>query len=156
MKRTEKTSIPCLDLAKTFPRSPREKIAGLVHLPRMIDKARALENGSIGEYIYPCPLDERLLTFLCIKSDKFTEAIITIEDQNILKWTETVCARRTDGEKEKFNKKFLAKKPNNEKSWEKFYRIRDRIDPSRTDIQTWTDLIDLEEGRLAKIPASSS
>ena len=156
MKGAKKMSIPYLDLAKTFPRSPREKIAGLVHLPRMIDKARALENGSIGEYIYPCPLDERLLTFLCIKSDKFTEAIIATEDQNISKWAETVCASRTDEEKENFNKKFLAKKPNNEKSREKFYRIRDSIDPSRTDIQTWTDLMDLEEGRLAKTPASSS
>ena len=50
MKRAKKISIPCLDLTKTFPRSPREKIAGLAHLPRMIDKARALENGSITEY----------------------------------------------------------------------------------------------------------
>ena len=154
-KRTEKLSIPFLDLTKAFPRSPGDQLAGLVHLPRMIDKARAKEMGLLGEYIFPCPLDERLLTFLGVKADKFTEAIMAIEDKNISKWTETACAKRTTEEKENFNKKFLAKKPNNEKSREKFYRIRDSIDPSRADIQTWAALIDLEEGRLSKVPSSS-
>jgi hypothetical protein len=36
------------DLTKTFPRSPNEKMAGLVHLPRMLDKARAKEKGLLG------------------------------------------------------------------------------------------------------------
>jgi hypothetical protein len=40
-----------LDLTKRPPRSPREKLAGLVMLPRTIDKMRALlPGGDIGDY----------------------------------------------------------------------------------------------------------
>ena len=129
-------------------------MSGLVHLPRMLDKARAKEKGLLGEYIYPCPLDERLLTFLGVKADKFMEASISLEDDNILSWAETQCTKRTDEEKENFNHKFLSKKPNNEKSQKKFDRIRDSIDPSRVDIQTWAALIDLEEGHCSDTPSS--
>ncbi|MBI5777374.1 MAG: DUF5069 domain-containing protein, partial [Nitrospirae bacterium] len=44
-----------MDLRKNYPRSPREKLAGYVHLPRMIDKCRASLAGTEGDYIYPCP-----------------------------------------------------------------------------------------------------
>jgi len=153
-KQNSKISKAFPDLTKTFPRSPNEKMAGLVHLPRMLDKARAKERGSLGEYIFPCPLDERLLTFLGVKADKFMEASITINDDGILGWTETACIKRTYEEKKNFNQKFLSKKPNNEKSQKKFDRIRDSIDPCRVDIQTWAALIDLEEGHHPDTPSS--
>ena len=148
------TEIDFPDLTKAFPRSPNEKMSGLVHLPRMLDKARAKEKGLLGEYIYPCPLDERLLTFLGIKADKLMETSISLEDDNISSWIESECTKRTDEEKESFNLKFLSKKPNNEKSQKKFDRIRDSIDPSRVDIQTWAALIDLEEGHCSDTPSS--
>ena len=130
-------------------------MAGLAHLPRMIDKARAKKNGALGEYKYPCPLDKILLNFLGMESDNFIEVVTTIEDEKISKWAEARCAHKNAEEKELFNKGFIEKKPDTEKDWEKFYQIRGNIDPSRTDIQTWTALIDLEEGRLSKIPSSS-
>jgi hypothetical protein len=40
-----------LDLTKTPPRSPREQLVGLVFIPRMIDKMRALLPGAIPESI---------------------------------------------------------------------------------------------------------
>ena len=33
-------------------------------LPRMIDKARAYNSKTLGEYIFPCPLDKIILEFL--------------------------------------------------------------------------------------------
>jgi hypothetical protein len=40
-----------LDLTKTPPRSPREQLVGLVFIPRMIDKMRALlPGGNPGKY----------------------------------------------------------------------------------------------------------
>ncbi|MEK6576069.1 MAG: DUF5069 domain-containing protein [Nitrospirota bacterium] len=36
--------VKVLDLTKEFPRSPKEKLGGHVHLARMIDKARANTN----------------------------------------------------------------------------------------------------------------
>ena len=45
-----------MDLRKHFPRSMRAKLEGYVHLARMIDKCRAVQAGTEGEYIYPCPM----------------------------------------------------------------------------------------------------
>ncbi len=64
MKPDGKSSIEFPDLTKTFPRSPRIKMAGLAHVARMTDKARALKMGTQGEYKYPCPLDEIVLESL--------------------------------------------------------------------------------------------
>ena len=47
-----------MDLSKVFPRSPKQKMAGLVHLGRMIDKGRAYKEKKLADYIYPCPLDK--------------------------------------------------------------------------------------------------
>ena len=52
-----------MDLRTTHPRSPREKLAGYAHLARIIDKCRAVLAGTQGDYIYPCPMDKRLLDF---------------------------------------------------------------------------------------------
>ena len=38
--------------------------------------------------------------------------------------------------------------PKNDDARLRFERQRDEIAPGRRDVQTWTDLIDLEEGRL--------
>ena len=55
-----------MDLSKVFPRSPKQKMAGLVHLVRMIDKGRAYKEKKLADYIYPCPLDKIILNFLCM------------------------------------------------------------------------------------------
>ncbi|MBA4138384.1 MAG: DUF5069 domain-containing protein [Opitutus sp.] len=52
------------DFTQHPPRSPRVKLGGLVHLPRLLDKARAHAAGKIGDYKWNCPLDQRLCTFL--------------------------------------------------------------------------------------------
>lgn len=52
------------DLTQHPPRSPRVKLGGLVHLPRLLDKARAHAAGKLGDYLWNCPLDQRLCTFL--------------------------------------------------------------------------------------------
>ena len=66
-----------MDLRKTFPRSMKTRLAGYVHLARMIDKCRAVLAGTEGEYIYPCPMDERLLDYAGITAKvKDTLALI--------------------------------------------------------------------------------
>ncbi len=64
-----------MDLRKDFPRSMRVKMADYVHLARMIDKCRAVLAGTEGEYIYPCPMDDRLMEFAGITADQFTAAV---------------------------------------------------------------------------------
>ena len=46
------------DLSQHAPRSPRVRLGGFAHLPRLIDKARAAHNGQLGAYVYG---DESLL-----------------------------------------------------------------------------------------------
>src|SRR5207237_9055184 len=64
-----------MDLRVHYPRSVREKLAGYVHLARMIDKCRAVLAGTQGEYIYPCPMDRRLLEFAGLETDRLPQTV---------------------------------------------------------------------------------
>ena len=50
------------DLTKFPPRSPRTRLGGFVHLPRLIDKARAVAAGKGGDFPYNCPIDQRFFS----------------------------------------------------------------------------------------------
>jgi len=139
--------IPTLNLTKEYPRSPKQPLGGYVHLGRMIDKARAKTAGTIGEYIYPCPLDQALLEFLGIGGDAFYEAVTTRADRDILDWLTQHATARSPKEIEEWNTTFLSRKPQNEENLRHFLEVRNRIAPHRTDVTTWVDLLDLEEGR---------
>ena len=137
-----------MDLRKEFPRSMREKLAGYVHLARMIDKCRAVLAGTEGEYIYPCPMDERLLEYAGITAEQFTAAVKANPiDAGVVRWFTQAAAPHPPDELEKWNQKLLARGPSSPESAEKFRKYRDAVDPSRTDITAWSDLQDLEEGR---------
>jgi hypothetical protein len=51
------------DLTRHPPRSPRTKLGGYVHLPRLLDKARAVAAGKGGDFHYNCPFDQRFFEF---------------------------------------------------------------------------------------------
>ena len=136
-----------LNLSKEYPRSPKQKLGGYVHLGRMIDKARAKAAGTIGEYIYPCPLDQALLEFMGIAGDAFYEAVTSRTDQDVLDWLTQNAKARSPKEIEEWDTTFLHRKPQNEESLRHFLETRNRIAPHRTDVTTWVDLLDLEEGR---------
>jgi hypothetical protein len=51
------------DLTQHPPRSPRVQLGGFVHLPRLLDKARASLAGKAGEYHYNCPMDGHFFAF---------------------------------------------------------------------------------------------
>ena len=76
-----------MDLRKTFPRSARVKAEDYVHLARMIDKCRAVLMGTEGEYIYPCPMDERLMEFAGITAEQFTATVeANPTDEGVARW----------------------------------------------------------------------
>ncbi|MDQ3700871.1 MAG: DUF5069 domain-containing protein [Chloroflexota bacterium] len=53
---------------------PRTVVVGDIEwLARMTDKARAKAKGTIGDYIYPCPADQRLLGALELDPDVFLD-----------------------------------------------------------------------------------
>ncbi len=57
------------------PRSRHLAMGGVPWLPRITDKARAKLQGTIGDYIYPCPADRKFLERLGISAEQFTEII---------------------------------------------------------------------------------
>lgn len=59
------------DLTRHPPRSPRVRLGGFAHLPRLIDKARASVAGTNGDYAYDCPMDARFWAFSGIKAGDF-------------------------------------------------------------------------------------
>jgi len=135
------------DLTKEYPRSGRELLGGYVHLARMIDKGRAREYGMNGAYIYPCPLDKALLSFLEISEQDFAYAAKSRTDDLILEWLGVHGRPRSKKQIEIWNKQLLERGPDDDAKWAYFRKTRDAIDPARTDIVTWIDLLDLEEGR---------
>lgn len=138
-----------MDLTKNFPRSPKQKMAGIVMLPRTIDKARAFNAGTLGEYYYDCPLDKEVFNFLGADEAEFAKKAGELNDAQLEEWVRaTFLTKKTPAEITQFNEEFLADAPApNSESEERFLKTRNRLDPSRTDVVTWPDLLDLEEGR---------
>ena len=137
-----------MNLTEASPRSPREKIADLSHVPRMIDKARADRQNTLGEYIYPCPMDKIMLEFLGVDAETFQKKACNDTEESLSAWILSQYKHRSPEDKDAANNKILKAQPDSPEKWETFHKILNGIDPSRTDITTWADLIDLEEGRL--------
>lgn len=136
-----------MDLRTRPPRSIRRRLGGYVHLGRMIDKCRAMLAGTEGEYVYPCPLDHELLEFAGLTPEQFTEAVRTRTDAEVAEWFLANATRHSVEEIERWNERMLRREPDTPEKWEYFKQCRDAVDPGRTDITAWADLLDLEEGR---------
>jgi hypothetical protein len=137
-----------MDLRNTFPRSMRDTLEGYVHLARMIDKCRAFLAGTEGEYIYPCPLDDRLLDFAGLTDAEFTEAVeANPTDDGVVQWFRKTAKTHLPAELAVWNEMMLTRGPSTPEKQHAFNTLRDAVDPSRTDLTAWADLQDLEEGR---------
>lgn len=85
-----------MDLTKQPPRPPQEKLNGLVHLPRLIDKCRADLAGTLGEYKYNCPVDKMLFSFKEVKAQALKDEVAKGgSDQEIADWFMTAGSPRT-------------------------------------------------------------
>ena len=137
-----------MDLTQFIPRSPKNKLAGIVMIPRMLDKARAYKSKSLGDYIYPCPLDQIILDFLDIDHEKIAYQAQKLTDKEIELWINEILSNRSLSDKENVNKKLLGRKPNTKESINRFNLIRDKINPSIKNVTTWVELIELEERQI--------
>lgn len=74
-----------MDLTTQYPRSGSEVLGGYAWLARMIDKCRAYLNDSLGDYIYPCPIDKELLAEINLTGEEFAEIVDeTTTDEEVL------------------------------------------------------------------------
>jgi Domain of unknown function (DUF5069) len=140
-------TIYMMDLTKTTPRSVKEMMLGIVQLARTTDKAKASAHGNIGEYKYDCAMDQGLFEYLGMDPKAFLNVVKEAKnDSEIEAYAKTFVAKKDPRNIEAFNKKWLSAVPTGE-SLRHFEELRSKIAPSRTDVVSWPDLLDLEEGR---------
>jgi Domain of unknown function (DUF5069) len=137
--------------ASTFPRSVHEKYLGIVQLARTIDKAKMVATGTIGEYFYDCSMDQALFTEFGIDSKKLSAIVSDVAKNadhapNIEAYLKPLIQKKNQLELERFNRETLNRKPTGD-SLTQFETLRVKVAPDRTDVTTWPDLLDLEEGR---------
>jgi Domain of unknown function (DUF5069) len=136
-----------MDLVKTTPRSVHEMMLGIVQLGRATDKAKALTHGNIGEYKYDCPMDQGLFEYLGMDPKAYLEVVKNAKSEyEIESYARTFVAKKAPQDIEAFNKKWLSTAPIGE-SLKHFEELRGTVAPNRTDVVSWADLLDLEEGR---------
>jgi len=94
-----------------FPRRAREEIDGFLWLGRVFDKARAARDGTIHDYLYPCPIDRGVFDRWGITSRMFDAALDSCDtDDEILAW---IRARVSDGRRDDANRWLLEERSAN-------------------------------------------
>ncbi|MDQ6823698.1 MAG: DUF5069 domain-containing protein [Candidatus Eremiobacteraeota bacterium] len=136
-----------MDLSKNHPRSVHEKMLGVVQLARTVDKSKADLAGTLGEYDYNCGMDQHVFEFLGIDAAKMTEIVKNAKsDSDIEAALKPSVDKKSPDEIAKFNKEWVDHKPEGA-SLQYFLQLREKIAPSRSDVTSWPDLLDLDEGR---------
>jgi hypothetical protein len=138
-------------MTSLYPRSVHEKYLGVVQLARTIDKAKMLANGALGEYRYDCPMDQALFTEFGIDGKKLADIVKGGMNTDVEAYVKPLLAKKSSIEIEQFNQKTLTHKPTGE-SLKHFEELRAKIAPTRTDVTTWPDLLDIDEGREVAQP----
>jgi hypothetical protein len=139
-----------MDLTKEFPRSPNAMLAGIVSLPRVIDKARASAEGTLGEYKIDCPHDRPVLDLLGVDFATFAAKIkeLDYDDAKIEAWAASLLAKRSPQALAEFNRARRNWKPNAQ-TQAHFDELHAQLAPDRPDVTTWFQLLDVEEKRAA-------
>ena len=147
-----------MDLTKTYPRSVRDRFAGIVQIGRTTDKARAYRAGTVGEYHYNCGMDKAAFGFLGIADhEAYADRAASMDDTSLERWlTDTYVSKKSQAEIDRWNREWLEHGPEPGSEGEKhFIELRDQIAPGRLDVRSWPDLLDLDEHRdVAERPAA--
>jgi len=138
-------------MRRLHPRSPYEKLGGYVHLPRLIDKVKLQRKGLLDGYNYKTVgFDKHLLSFLKIEGDAFEEAVNRLEtDEAILGWVEKNAVNHSPSEVGHWNQAMISRHPDTAAKKARFsHFLKQAGGAGRTDIRTYFDLIEFDEGRL--------
>ena len=140
-------NIPPSDLTQRPPRSPRVRLGGYVILPRMLDKGRAELAGTVGEYHYNCPTDQRFLEFAGVDPEALKAELAKGKgDGEILAWVQANAKHaRTDAEIAAWSAFREQCAPCDCESREFYNDEHKRIAPHREDLSTWFDYLDADD-----------
>jgi hypothetical protein len=133
------------DLTQYPPRSPRVRLGEFVHLPRLLDKARALNAGKQGEFHYNCPMDQQFFRFVGIEADAFLAAVKTGgSDSDLLAWV-MAHTQRTPSEIAGWSAWLTAHAPGSVDGHEFLSGVIKGLAAGREDIKTFFDMLDLDD-----------
>jgi hypothetical protein len=139
-----------MDLTKNVPRSPNDMLAGIVSLPRMIDKTQADAEGTLGEYDVDCPHDKPVLAFLGVDYPAFKAKLkaLNYDTAKVEAWARPLVDKHSAAEISAFNESRRDWKPDAH-SQDYFDKMKADVAPNRADVTTWFKLLDLDEKRAA-------
>ncbi|HEY4299860.1 MAG TPA: DUF5069 domain-containing protein [Candidatus Didemnitutus sp.] len=135
------------DLTKFPPRSPRTRLGGFAHLPRLIDKARAFVAGTNGDYHYDCPVDAHFWAFTGIKPAEFLKQIKANKgDGELLTYVLAKAKpQRSPGEIAAWSAWFENRAPGGVDGRAFFTEVHKKNAPHRDDVGTWFEWLDLDD-----------
>ncbi|HKK17761.1 MAG TPA: DUF5069 domain-containing protein [Opitutales bacterium] len=137
------------DLSRIAPRSPRARLGGFAHLPRLIDKARAASAGTSGVYVYgeESLLDQEFFKFTGITADDFLAAVAEREgDWAILEWVQANTRQPLQAFQIQAWSQWLETLPGlspGARAW--FAEFPQSLDPVRPDVSTLFEYLDLDD-----------
>jgi gluconokinase len=143
-----------LETMSTFPMSPKEMTGGLMYFPRMLDKIRMHSRGKLGADYHENfgaqdGGDGMLCNFLRIEHSALCQRVGEGgSDEEILEWCYANGRRLNEGDIMVWNG-FISKLGWNDFAAPFLEQIKQKEQiADRSDIQTFPDLIDHDEGRL--------
>jgi nitroreductase len=131
-------------------RSPKETGLGLMHLPRLIDKVRLHAKGHLPGYNFlTSGFDKMLIQLLGVTPLAFREAVQAAkDDEGVFQWLTDHAKMPSPAEREAFNQKLASIGPSDAARAARFRTLLDSLDPARSELKSFVDLIDLQEGRI--------
>ncbi len=138
-----------LDLTQRPPRSPRVRLGGYVLLPRILDKGRATLAGKLGEYHYRgVGMDRHFFNFVNLDHESLkTEIAKGGGDGELLAWIQANAKTpRQPWEIAAWSEYHLRRTPDSDaETLIGFAESVKKFDPNREDVNTWFDLLDLDD-----------
>ncbi len=142
---------------QTYPRSPKALLGGIAHLGRFIDKIRLRHAGRIQEYNYiTVGFDKYLVDFLQIDPKAFEQLVLAGgTDEELLAWVKANSRKPSEQEIAQWSQDLLSSGPKDDAARQRFQgRLQDIatkrgvVFSSLPSVQTWADVIELDEERL--------
>jgi gluconokinase len=135
----------------TYPRSPREKVGGIVYFGRMVDKIRLMESGLLPGDLHAnlgVGFDKRCVDFLHVTYDDLAAQVKAgLTDDQALEWCFEHGRKPNEMEIEVWNE-FMRKRGWNDSGSEMLAtRKKESGFENRDEIRTMFDYIDADEGR---------
>ena len=137
------------DLRQGIPRSPYERMLGIVFLPRTIDKARAELAGTEGEYLFRAGQSAPGLDLLGISPEQLFEALAEHgTDTEIRDWIAENAAPRSDLEIARYNREAIERRAKTPEQieWHRNYLAGVGL-AELADIVTSVERLEWDEGR---------